>query len=82
MIGADADYELMKDLESLKNNLDYSFENEEIDIFLEKWKKLYNMASGGLKTTFTLDSISASKKDNDTNNISFYGQKIHSILNK
>ena len=40
------------------------------------------MAFGGLKTIFTLDSISASKKDNDKNNISFYGQKIHSILNK
>ena len=37
--------------------------------FLEKWKKLYNMAFGGLKTIFTLDSISASNKDNDTNNI-------------
>ncbi len=31
MIGADADYELMKDLESLKNNLDNSFEYETID---------------------------------------------------
>ena len=39
------------------------------------------MAFGGLKTIFTLDSISASKKDNDTKKL-FYGQKIHSILNK
>ena len=73
---------IMKDLESLKNYLDNSFEYEKINDFLEKWKKLYNMAFGGLKTIFTLDSISASKKDNDMNNISFYGQKIHSILNK
>jgi hypothetical protein len=51
-------------------------------MILKKRKKLYNMAPGGLKITFTLDSISASMKDNDTNNISFYGQKIHSILNK
>lgn len=43
MIGADADYELMKDLESLKNNLDNSFEYETTEI-LKKWKKLYNMA--------------------------------------
>ena len=82
MIGTDADYELKKDLESLKNNLDNSFQYEKIDDFPEKWKKIYNMAFGGLKTIFTLDSISASMKDNDMNNISFYGQKIHSILNK
>ncbi len=40
------------------------------------------MAFGGLKTIFNFDSISASMKDNDMNNISFYSQKIHSILNK
>ena len=34
MIGTNADYELMKDLESLKNNLDNSFEYEKIDDFL------------------------------------------------
>ena len=34
IIGADADYELMKDLESLKNNLDNSFQYEKIDDFL------------------------------------------------
>ena len=38
------------------------------------------MPPGGLKITFTLDSISASKKDNE--DISFYRQKSHSILNK
>ena len=58
-----------------------SFEYETIDDS-KKRKKLYNMPPGGLKITFTLDSISASKKDNDTNDISFYRQKSHSILNK
>ncbi len=47
MIETDADYELMKNLESLKNNLDNSFRYEKIDDFLEKWKKIYNMAFGG-----------------------------------
>ena len=41
MIGTDADYELMKDLESLKNNLDNSFEYEKIDDFLQKNGKKY-----------------------------------------
>ena len=36
MIGPDADYELMKDLESLKNNLGNSFEYEKINDFLKK----------------------------------------------
>ena len=51
-------------------------------MILKKGKNYIIIAPGGLKITFTLDSISASKKDNDTNDISFYRQKSHSILNK
>ena len=66
MIGSEIDYELKKNLIELKKRIEDEFNNSESDlnniqIFNDKWEKLYNMSSGSLKNTFTLDNITAAK---------------------
>ena len=66
MIGSEIDYELKKNLIELKKRIENEFNNSESDlnniqIFNDKWEKLYNMSSGSLKNTFTLDNITAAK---------------------
>ena len=60
MICSDGDYDLIKDLNILK-------ENSKPDIYdrinLKKWECLYRMVSGILIKTFTIDAISAAKKN-------------------
>ena len=46
-------------------NLKIQKESNDIQIFNEKWQKLYNMCSGSLKKTFTLDDIAAAKIGNN-----------------
>ena len=62
MIGSDADYDLIKDLFILKEIIKPET-YEKINYFKKKWEGLYRMASGNLKKAFTIDSISAAKKN-------------------
>ena len=71
MIGADIDYELINDLNLLKQKIEKSIPLIELNDFNEKWNKLKNMANGNLKKAFTLNSISAAKKSVDENTILF-----------
>ena len=66
MIGSDVDHVLKKKLKNLKDKIENEFEFSESDlnkiqIFKEKWEKLYKMSNGSLKNTFTLDNIAAAK---------------------
>ena len=70
MIGSEVDHELIKKLKTLKKIIEDEFKDTErdsndIQIFNEKWQKLYNMCSGSLKKTFTLDDIAAAKIGNN-----------------
>ena len=70
MIGSEVDHELIKKLKSLKKIIEDEFKDSErdsndIQIFNEKWQKLYNMASGSLKNTFIIDNIAAAKIGNN-----------------
>jgi hypothetical protein len=70
MIGSEVDHELIKKLNKLKTNIEEEFkeskrDSNDIQIFNEKWQKLYNMCSGSLKKTFTLDDIAAAKIGNN-----------------
>ena len=70
MIGSEVDHELIKKLKSLKKIIEDEFKDSErdsndIQILNEKWQKLYNICSGSLKKTFTLDDIAAAKIGNN-----------------
>ncbi len=70
MIGSEVDHELIKKLKTLKKIIEDEFKDSErdsndIQIFNEKWQKLYNMASGSLKNTFIIDNIAAAKIGNN-----------------
>ena len=70
MIGSEVDHELIKKLKTLKKIIEDEFKDSErdsndIQIFNEKWQKLYNMCSGSLKKTFTLDDIATAKIGNN-----------------
>ena len=69
MIGSEVDHELIKKLKKLNKNEDEFKDSErdsnDIQIFNEKWQILYNMPSGSLKKTFTLDDIAAAKIGNN-----------------
>ena len=70
MIGSEVDHELIKKLKSLKKIIEDEFKDSErdsndIQMFNEKWQKLYNMASGSLKNTFIIDNIAAAKIGNN-----------------
>ena len=76
MIGADIDYELIQDLNLLKEKIIKSIPKSELKYFSEKWNELNKMVNGGLKNSFTLNSIYAAKKNYDENQILFNNQNI------
>ena len=62
MLGADIDKTLIHNLQTIKNNIEQNISKDELLEFNRKWKSLYNMASGKINNTFTLDTIAAAKK--------------------
>ena len=62
MLGADIDQELIQKLETIKKNIEQNISKDELEEFNRKWKSLYNMSSGYINETFSIDEIAAAKK--------------------